>query len=386
MHKVHTKNLAPGAVLGKTIYSDKGDVLLARGVALTSRYIQAMLDRGYASAYVMDSIADDVEPRGLISDQLRASAVASVRSIYAVREAPFEREFANLSATADAILSELLDKASLAGMALLKSDRPYEYEHPVDVATYSTLLGRRVGLAPALLKEAALGCLLLDIGTQQVDRSILDKPGKLNAAEFELVKQHSLLGFQLARQMPISSPRPANVVLQHHERQDGSGYPNRLFGSNRVGRTDQERFDPRRISLLAEIAAVADTYAALAADRPFRPALPANRIFSIMRSAAGKHLNAELVNAFVTFVQHFAIGSRVRVSSGVHRGCLGVVVRASTNAPTSPCIRLMFDATGRSLGAGREIDLSAQPAAVELQVLPEIEITLEELARVPQAS
>src|SRR4051812_46192520 len=107
-----------------------------------------------------------------------------------------------------------------------------------------------------LLKDLTLGCLLHDIGKQYIDERILNKPGKLDAAEFERMMEHPRLGFQLVRQMPLPSPRPAHIVLQHHERQDGDGYPNKLFGTNRILRTDRERFDARRITLMAEIAAI----------------------------------------------------------------------------------------------------------------------------------
>ncbi|HEV7665046.1 MAG TPA: HD-GYP domain-containing protein [Chloroflexota bacterium] len=397
MHRAATPTLTPGLALAKTIYTEKGDILLARGVVLTPRYIKALEDRGYYSVYVMDGIADDIEPLGLISDQLRASAVNNVRSIFAlishatqgVRDqaatdgahalvetplrmgADVERELNGMVSLAEAILDEVLDQDSIAGMASLKAHDTYTFEHSVEVAVYGVMLGKRIGLARALLKDVALGCLLHDIGKQYVDQRILNKPGKLDPDEFEQIMQHPLLGYQLVRQMPIESPRPAHIVFQHHERQDGAGYPNRLFGTNRLARTDQERFDPRRISLMAEVAAIADVYSALASDRPYRSALPADQIFSIMRQESGEHLNRDLLRSFVTFVQHFPVGSHVRVLGGVYSNCVGVVFQVSPGAPARPFVRLMFDGTGRSLGAGRDIDMRQQPSTTELQILPD---------------
>src|SRR5437763_16774863 len=84
MHRAATHTLRPGTALARSIYTEKGEILLARGVVLSQRYIQALLDRGYQSVFVLDGIADDIEPLGLISDQLRASAVASVRNVFAL--------------------------------------------------------------------------------------------------------------------------------------------------------------------------------------------------------------------------------------------------------------------------------------------------------------
>jgi HD-GYP domain-containing protein (c-di-GMP phosphodiesterase class II) len=378
MHKAATEALTPGAVLGKTIYTERGEILLARGVGLTDRYIKALTDRGLRAVYVTDGVADDVEPLGLISDLLRASVVASVRVAY------LEKELKNLARAADAIIDEVLEVEAdaLTGMTVLQAHDEAAFEHPVEVAVYGVLLGHRIGLAAALLKDLALGCLLVDIGKQLVDRRILDKPTPLEPGEMDELRQHPKLGYEVVRRMSLASPRPAAVVLQHHERQDGTGYPNGLFGTNRISRTEQERFDARRISLLAEIAAIADVYSALASNRPYRAALPADRIFSTLDEEAGGHLNRQLVTAFVSFAQHFPIGGHVRVDGGVHDGYLGVVVRGSPRAPARPVVRLMFDASGRSLGAGREIDLRQWASEeVRLELLPESGLSLETVAR-----
>src|SRR5690349_17677812 len=84
MHRAAVQTLTPGLKLAKTVYTEKGDVLLARGAVLSARYIEALAQRGYTAVFVMDGIADDVEPLGLVTDQLRASAVASVRSVFAL--------------------------------------------------------------------------------------------------------------------------------------------------------------------------------------------------------------------------------------------------------------------------------------------------------------
>jgi putative nucleotidyltransferase with HDIG domain len=406
MHRAAVQTLTPGLKLAKSIYTEKGEILLARGALLTPRYIQALSQRGYTAVFVMDGIADDVEPLGLVTDQLRASAVASVRSVFAllshatqairddaavdgahvIRDKPLkvnalvERELSHMVSLAEAILDEVMDQDALSGMASLKAHDNYTFEHSVEVAVYGVMLGKRVGLTRALLRDVALGCLLHDIGKQYVDTRILNKPGKLDEAEFEAIMQHPVLGFQLVRQMPMPNPRPAHIVLQHHERQDGAGYPNRLFGTNHIHRTDAERFDPRRISLMGEIAAIADVYSALASDRPYRAALPPDRIFDIMRAEAGQHLNRDLMRAFVTYVQHFPIGSQVRVSGGTYAGALGVVYDVSANAPARPFVRLLFDATGRPLGEGVEIDMRQQPSSVELHIIPDSGKPLDQVA------
>ncbi|HZO24437.1 MAG TPA: HD domain-containing phosphohydrolase, partial [Chloroflexota bacterium] len=154
----------------------------------------------------------------------------------------------------------------------------YMFQHSVDVAVLGILLGRRAGLPREQLHELALGCLLHDLAKMYIDQAILDKPDKLTPEEFDEIKKYPQMGFELIRRMPVFSILPAHVAYQHHERQDGGGYPRGLIGNNVLGRSLSERMNPRRMLLIAEIAAVADVYSALTSDRPYRPAMPLDRV------------------------------------------------------------------------------------------------------------
>jgi HD-GYP domain-containing protein (c-di-GMP phosphodiesterase class II) len=243
------------------------------------------------------------------------------------------------------------------------------------------MLGRRLALDHAYLKDLALGCLLHDIGKTYVDERILHKPGKLTPLEFKQVMRHTSLGFQLMRQMPIASPRPAHVALQHHEHQDGTGYPNGLKGTNRISRTPRERFDPTRIILLAELAAVADVCSALSSDRPQRAAMPETKVLRMLQLAAGQHLNSEAVDAFVSMVELLPVGVHVRVSGGPYDGCYAIVLACFASAPNRPLIRLLFDRNGQPLPEDMEVDLRKESDGVDLTAVPEAGVSLEEYAR-----
>src|ERR1700704_5473076 len=372
MHRIPTDQLEPAMQLGRSLYNHRGDVLLAYGTRLTSAFIASIRQRGYHFVYVMDGIADDVEPTGLISQRLRSKTVRNLDSMYelmtaatrpardeaaedgahvlseipAKMESVVEQQIKRLEADVEQLLDEALEAHILDGVASLKSHDNYTFEHSVDVAFYGVMLGRRLALDNSYLKDLALGCLLHDIGKMYVDERVLNKPGKLSSVEFKQVMRHTVLGFQLMRQMPISSPRPAHVALSHHERQDGDGYPNHLTGTNRLFRTPRERFDTTKMMLLAELAAVADVCSALSSDRPQRAAFPAAEGFKILRQMAGDHLNSQAVEAFVSMVEAFPVGVHVRFGGGKYSGCYGVVVKCTPRAPNQPCVRLLFDSSG----------------------------------------
>lgn len=396
--------------LGRSLYNQRGDVLLTSGIHLDEAFIRSIRQRGYRFIYVMDGIADDVAPVGLISQRLRSATLRSLDSIFnvmveATRPArdeaaeegahvladlpplvdkfagAVERQVKQLEHDAEQLLAEVFDAQIFEGVAALKSLDNYTFEHSVDVAFYGVMLGRKLALAPEYLKDLALGCFIHDIGKIYVDDRILNKPGRLTPAELKQVMRHTVLGFQLVRQMPIRSPRPAHVALQHHERQNGQGYPNGLTGTNRLFRTPRERFDTRRIILLAELAAVADVCSALSSDRPHRSALPPAEVLNEIRAMAGDHLNREAVEAFGSIVEVFPVGVHVRIGAGKYRGAYGVVVACSRGAPNRPLIRLLFDSNGLPLPDGMEMDLRKLQQDPELTALPEAGVSLEEYAR-----
>lgn len=407
MHRVSTESLEQGMLLGRNLYNHRGDVLLARGSVLNDAFIASIRQRGYHFVYVMDGIADDVEPLGLISQRLRSTTVRNLDTIFelmaqatgpardtaaeegahVIGEIPpkltsaVERQIARLESDVEHLLDEAVEAHVLEGVASLKSHDNYTFEHSVDVAFYGVMLGRRLALDNEYLKDLALGCLLHDIGKMYVDERILSKPGRLTPSEFKQVMRHTVLGFQLVRQMPIGSPRPAHIALQHHEHQSGGGYPNGLTGTNRLSRTPRERFDSSRMMLLSELAAVADVCSALSSDRPNRASLPPVDVLNTLRSMAGDHLNREAVEAFVSMVEVFPVGVHVRFGGGKYRGSYGVVVACSPDAPNRPTVRLLFDARGIPIGEGVDVDLRKLADDADLTAVPEAGVSVEEYAR-----
>lgn len=394
-------------LLGRNLYNARGDVMLARGTILNDSFITSIQQRGYHFVYVLDGIADDVEPIGLISQRLRSTTVRNLNAMFELMSSAIqpiqdtaaeegahvlaalppklttavERQIARLESDVEHLLDEALEAQILQGVASLKSHDNYTFEHSVDVAIYGVMLGRRLALDHEYLRDLALGCLLHDIGKMYVDQRVLNKPGKLTGAEFRHVKRHTVLGFQLVRQMPLDTPRPAHIALQHHERQGGDGYPNGLIGTNRLSRTPRERFDTARMMLLSELAAVADVCSALSSDRPHRSALAVADVLLSLRWMAGSHLNREAVDAFVSMVDVYPVGLHVRFRGGRYAGAYGIVVACSPLAPNRPTVRLLFDRDGQPIPDGVEINTRKITVDCELTAVPEAGVSIEEYAR-----
>lgn len=407
MHKALVTQLKPGEKLGKTIYNERGDVLLMRGAGMTDRTVRSMLDRGFGAVFVLDGIADDVEPHEIISEHLRDAATANVRGMHdllsqASREQRHdaarhgahvlndvridvdkrtETQVKSLYGFAEAIVSEVLETDLLLGIGSLKSHDSYTFQHSVDVSVYGVMLGRKMALERDYLRELAIAGLFHDVGKIFIEEQILQKPGRLDEEEMKVVMAHPTLGFKLLKHLQLQTPRPRHVVLQHHERQDGTGYPHHRVGSNQVHRTDRERFDPQRINLMAEIVAVVDVYSALVSDRPYRPAYNTRTVLAELRREAGHHLNAELVDLFLAMLPMYAIGSYVRVRGGRADGHLGIVVQTPEKHANRPIVRLLFDRHGARVPDGLEMDMRGADEDVDLDPLPVTGTSVEEYAR-----
>jgi hypothetical protein len=165
------------------------------------------------------------------------------------------------------------------------------------------------------------------------------------------------MGFELIRRMPVFSILPAHVAYQHHERQDGGGYPRGLIGNNILSRSLADRMNPKRMLLIAEIAAVADVYSALTSDRPYRSAMTLDKVAEIMGEMSGPHLNSEIITLLRHTIPMFPVGHWVEVFSGTYRGWRGVVYELSVDALHQPAIRLLLDDRGDHVPVPVELDL-----------------------------
>jgi HD-GYP domain-containing protein (c-di-GMP phosphodiesterase class II) len=386
MYSRSVDRLAPGAVLGRTIHDVGGRPLLVAGTPLTARYIASLQRLGILTVLVRDGLADDVAPDDIVSERVRATLSGHVATAFdrvaiiaaerggiaggvdgavdRLGEQPLElgddgqQSVADLYRDVEALIAEILERDTLAGLESLKTHNEYTFQHSVDVAVVGVLLGKRVGLPPGRLRELALGCLLHDIGKTYIDVAILDKPGPLTPEEFAAIQEHPRMGFELIRRMPVHSILPAHVAYQHHEQQAGGGYPRGLVGQNRVGmRAAQEQVGAGQMLLIAEIAAIADVYSALSSDRPYRPAMAPDRVAQVLQGMAGTHLNRELVTELRHLVPSYPVGHWVEVTRGRYVGWRGVVTEVHRGHVDEPSVRLLLDARGEATASPVELEL-----------------------------
>jgi putative nucleotidyltransferase with HDIG domain len=164
----------------------------------------------------------------------------------------------------------------------LEARDPYTHGHSRRVARYATMIAKRMGVGGEQLARIRTAAALHDVGKLETPTAVLHKPGRLTESEFAIVKEHPVTGAQMVS--ILEDPELETIVRHHHERLDGTGYPDRLAGD--------------QIPLGARIISVADTFDAITSARPYRAARPHREALKILRAEAGTQLDGDAVNAF----------------------------------------------------------------------------------------
>jgi len=220
---------------------------------------------------------------------------------------------------------------ALLPLARLKQHDNYTFQHSVSVCALMTAFARTLGLPRETIREIAIGALLHDVGKARIPDEILNKPGKLTEAEFERMKSHVVQSKLILMATPGISPIALEVASEHHERYDGSGYPNRLAGE--------------AISLRGRMAAIVDVYDAITSERVYHKGMPPTEALRKLLEWSSNHFEPRLVQAFIRSVGIYPTGALVRLESRR----LAVVQAQNADKPTLPRVKVIFHTAGHYL-------------------------------------
>lgn len=383
MLKLPTYIVQPGMMLAQPIVDNRGRTLLRNGVVLTDEYIEVLKQRGFASVavespgagqiIVPDDFPAEVHHR---SKRALADVFGFVRQIAGefaadggtpkdVTQDPelsktLQRSpaFDELETVVSTMLNEVLEKNTKVGLAQLQQSGDHRLNHAINVAVVGLLIGKCLHLSVDDLKRLGIACMLHDIGKIFFSGALFKSNGKLTTpASLEQTRNHTRLGYELLRSRNPDNVLVNHVALEHHERQDGKGYPRGLRSTNQVQRT---RFDRETILLISEITTVADVFDVLSRATPHRPALSPQQIHATMRQLSGTFLNREIVNIFLRLLPALPIGLPVVVRSGRYSKYSGMVISANSDSPHRPNIRLQFNPYGARI-TPIDINLAAKP-------------------------
>jgi hypothetical protein len=349
MRLVSLTNLPEGARLASDIVSGRdGSPLLRAGVALSERFIEHLGKAGIHSVWIDDELGRGIDPVGVITPHTRALATRALAALHeeTVRAVAAGRTLDpeatdDLPDVVDAILQEIEEHDGRAVvLADLCGPTAYSVQHAIDMTALGLLVGRRLIVEHGWLDykgerqddrheerlfRLGMGLLLADIGKLAIPDSILNKPGMLTEEEWEIVRNHPKAGVKLVRDTGVWDPLAQASIFRHHERWDGSGYPEGKLGSE--------------IHEMARIAAVADVFDAITSERPHAAAKPAHVAFQMILAGSGTQFDPVICDMFARRVAPFAPGIEVELTDGRR----AIVVSVSELELDRPVLRVIAD-------------------------------------------
>lgn len=330
------------AYLAADLHNDNGNVLLKKGVLLTAPLLQKIQENNIFTIYIMDKYSD-VEIEDVIRPELRRRAVTTIMETFRSieksnreqRDEPgdlrknlvirqMDRYITDLRSIAQGIIDDLTSNPNLLiNLVDIKNIDTYTYDHSVNVAVLSLIIGLESKISRLELQPLFMAGLLHDIGKTMISKDILNKNGTLNDMEMEIMKEHCELGYKYVRENFSFPILVTNAIHQHHERLDGTGYPKKIFGN--------------LVSKYARIIAIADTYDAMISDTPYSKPVAPNEALEFIMGGAGSFFDYDLVSIFSRKVIPFPEGTLVKLSGDM----IGVVKKTNNNYPLRPVVEII---------------------------------------------
>jgi putative nucleotidyltransferase with HDIG domain len=221
----------------------------------------------------------------------------------------------------------------------LKQHDQYAYQHSLSASIWAVALGRQLGLPRHDLRSLAIGGMLMDVGKLRINPELLQAQRSLTEEESEVMREHINHGVEILRESGIMNQDVIDMVAHHHERHDGSGYPQGLAGD--------------AIPAFARIAAIVDTYDAVTSNRSHASAISPSNAIKMLYQTRDQDFQAELVEAFIQAVGIYPAGTIVELSSGE----IAVVVSEYRTRRLRPKVMIVLDPNKRRLREPRLIDL-----------------------------
>jgi HD-GYP domain-containing protein (c-di-GMP phosphodiesterase class II) len=333
----HINRLAVGAEVGRPIFRVDGEPFVEAGEIVDEDMLAALREARISRLYTADPLTDDVDIQDILSHETRADCYRCVAEAFAGQpDANRLRRAAN-----DIVRDIRFSPDTVHGVVPVYLVDEYVMAHAVDSALYAVLTAVEAGLPDNQCISLAQGMLLHDIGSQS-QLSVLAENGELSAAEREITRGHTRLGFEALRDLLNRSPIGRSIALLHHERLDGSGYPRGLQGEE--------------IPAVARAAGLADTYAALISDRPHRAAGLPDEAFSYFLRSGAALFDHDFVRCLARRVELYPPGMWVRLRDG---RC-GIVLGSRLGSTVRPAVRLLQDEQRRPLPEPISVNLARQ--------------------------
>ncbi|WP_438864503.1 HD-GYP domain-containing protein [Neptunicella sp.] len=370
---ISIENLLPGMYVTRITQPQQRIKVTSTGLVKTATAIKALQDRGITELEIdlaksIHTVQESDPPSLPLSDQVLTTFGQQVeqtlelyeqtKSIHSkIIQRINKNRYANIADVHD-LTNKIIDNVFESEEATrvvtqIRQVDEYLIEHSVNCSILMALFARYLNFDQQSIHQLAVGALLMDIGMAKVPLLVVQKRGALSAKETRQMEGHVDFAADVAEQSGCMSQVSIDVITHHHERLDGSGYPDGLIGEH--------------VSVYARMAAIVDTYDSLTAKRPYRDAMTPAAALSFMMENEKQKMDVELMEKFAKCINLYPVGSVVKLQSGK----LAMVLRANQYPPSSPMVMSFYDIQKNCHESIQQIDLSQSEDAIVSSILPE---------------
>jgi HD-GYP domain-containing protein (c-di-GMP phosphodiesterase class II) len=338
MRFIPVDHLTGQEILAVNIINSSMQILVREGALLSNTIVKRIKKYGIHSVYIIDDrmksfISGDI--KATIEPIIRNKSVFKIKNAFEKFEDKVRHQKKSLqfgetgellfnevrTISKDLIQEVMISKDHTITMNDIKSISNYHFEHAVNVAVLSLIIGAELGLSSKDLEALTFGALLIDVGSRWVGDELLLKKEILTEIEKQIVAKHVDYGYSYIKNNTTFNAHVKSIIMHHHERMNGTGYPKGLV--------------EKEIHPLAKIIMIADVYDALTSDRPYRKAFCQHEAIEFIMGNAGSLFDFKLSNIFARKVIPYPVGSYVLLSNNQK----GVVITNNKDHPLRPIVR-----------------------------------------------
>jgi len=352
-------------ILGKSIYTINNKLLLGAGYRITPEVMTKLQERGFTHIYIMEEGTEDIIPEDIISEEIRQQALSVISNkaekihryfkfkdisrtkIYELLNSGYLKKM-NITSDMRKIVHEIFNDITSVGATTLnvimsKSEHSFYLDHAINTTVLSILLSKKYGFSKTEMLNLAIGTLLHDFG-----KIIIEKIREFSGSKVadELLNEHPTFGYLLVRNSKNSTPMINQIINQHHEHQDGTGYPIGLKGENLPPTSNTKRNTKGTIYRLAEVCSVANSYDNLVMNPKEHKQRNPSEAMKELICGAGTIWNKHIVNTLIEIIPAFPVGTSIIVNDIIDHsliGYRGVVAKINPNHLNRPVIVLLYD-------------------------------------------
>lgn len=326
MKRINTSHSTDHQVLAQTIYDRNEGIMYDKGTPLTVFVRTRILLEGYETIDVYENQAE-YQVQEVIRPDFQKKTMQQLRHLAHISEVedhgPEEIRLNMIRAMMGSVVEDFLNETMVMEKLLsMKRIHEYLYQHSVGVMITSLLLGTSMGLEKAGLRKLGLSAMLHDMGMLFIPDHIMQKE-KLSPDEYKIIQNHPMAGYRFLKENTQLEEEILLPVLQHQERWDGTGYPEKLSGD--------------AISLHGQVIGLADMFDSMTTDRVYRKAFPISEAYEYIMGDAGQQFNPRLIQEFITNINPYPPNTLVELNDK----SLGVVMKSNSPFHTRPVLNMI---------------------------------------------